>query len=468
MTVDLKGLASSHQAAQERVLPLHAIRPDEVSDFLAGLDPVAAAFLKTQNFNAAAGTLLLLPGQEGISGAVLGLDQDASLYAFGALPYQLPPGSLWRLCAGGACHDNATLGFLLGAYAYDRLKAMERPPALLLAEHVSASVIATAEAICFARDLINTPANLLGPAELADAAMALAERFGAKAERINGDVLSARYPALHAVGIGSDRAPEAISFAWQSAKATDSAPLVSLCGKGVCFDTGGYDLKPGSAMGKMKKDMGGAAIILGLARLVMTLDLPIRLHVRIGCVENSVSGRAMRPSDVIATHSGLMVEVGNTDAEGRLVLCDLLAEAAAESPDCLIDAATLTGAARVALGPDLPAVFCNHEALAEAILSAGNIAQDPLWRLPLWSGYNSWLDSPIANVNNISSKPFAGAILGALFLQRFVPASVPWAHLDLYAWNDETRPGRPQGGEAQTLRALFAALEGISKRNPFR
>jgi leucyl aminopeptidase len=210
---------------------------------------------------------------------------------------------------------------------------------------------------------------------------------------------------------------------------------------------------------RMKKDMGGAAILLGLASLIMRSNLPVRLHVRIGCVENSISGHAMRPSDVLRTHAGKTVEVGNTDAEGRLVLCDLLAEAAAESPDWLIDAATLTGAARVALGPDIPALFCNDDVMAAEILAAGAAVQDPLWRLPLWSGYDSWLDSSVADLNTVAAKPFAGAIIAALFLKRFIPEGIAWAHIDVYAWNDQNRPGRPEGGEAQSLRALFRAIE---------
>lgn len=243
-----------------------------------------------------------------------------------------------------------------------------------------------------------------------------------------------------------------------AAGAKADSPLVSLCGKGVVFDTGGLDLKPSAGMLRMKKDMGGAAILLGLARLVMASDLPLRLELRLGCVENSVSGRAMRPMDVLRTRKGLSVEVGNTDAEGRLVLCDLLAEACEEAPDWLIDAATLTGAARVAVGPDLPALFSNDDAMAEALLHAGARCQDPMWRLPLWGGYDGWLSSQVADLGNVSSKPFAGAITAALFLQRFVPQGIRWAHLDTYAWNDSGRPGRPEGGEAQALRAAFGAI----------
>ena len=230
-------------------------------------------------------------------------------------------------------------------------------------------------------------------------------------------------------------------FHWRGGAATDDSPLLSLCGKGVCFDTGGYDLKPSAGMLRMKKDMGGAATVLGLARIVMQADLPIRLAVRVGCVENSVSGTAMRPSDVIRTRSGLTVEIGNTDAEGRLVLCDLLHEASAENPSLLVDCATLTGAARVALGPDLPALFCNDDGMAEALLRFGNMVDDPLWRLPLWPGYDDWLKSPVADMNNVSSKPLAGSIVAALYLQRFITSGVPWMHIDLYAWNDQTRPG---------------------------
>ena len=245
-----------------------------------------------------------------------------------------------------------------------------------------------------------------------------------------------------------------------------NSKLISLCGKGVCFDTGGYDLKPSAGMLRMKKDMGGAAILLGLAQAVMALDLPVRLQLRLGCVENSVSGHAMRPSDVLQTRAGLSVEVGNTDAEGRLVLCDLLSEASEELPYWLIDAATLTGAARVALGPDLPALFCTKDEFAEMILEAGRSVHDPLWQLPLHDAYNSWFESTIADLNNVSAKPMAGAIVAALFLQRFVPKEIAWAHIDVYAWNDSNRPGRPEGGEAQTLRALLQAIVTSCKEKP--
>ena len=441
---------------------LYAIRPEGLEGFLASLPAGQAAFLRAQNFTACAGAApFLLPGDLGLEAAVLGLGADRSPFAFGGLAAALPAESVWRLAPGDYDADDAALGFLLGVYAYDRLKPRKRAPARLAPEAVGRRAESAAAAICFARDLINTPANLLGPAELAAAAAEMAAAFGAGVERISGAALSARYPAIAAVGAGSDRKPEAVIITWSGSGAGADAPLVALCGKGVCFDTGGYDLKPSSAMLRMKKDMGGAAILLGLTRLIMTNDLPLRLKLRIGCVENSISGHAMRPSDVLTTAQGRTVEVGNTDAEGRLVLCDLLAEAAAESPTWLIDAATLTGAARVALGPDLPALFCNDDAMAAAILSAGVATHDPLWRLPLWPGYDSWLDSNVADMNTVSSKPHAGAIIAALFLQRFVTAKQAWAHIDVYAWNDQSRPGRPEGGEAQSLRALFAAAEQL-------
>jgi leucyl aminopeptidase len=271
--------------------------------------------------------------------------------------------------------------------------------------------------------------------------------------------VEAEYPAIAAVGRGSDRPPVVALLRWTGSGAGPTAPLVSLCGKGVVFDSGGLDLKPSAAMLRMKKDMGGAATVLGIARVLMEADLPIRLVVRLGCVENSVSGRAFRPLDVVRMKSGHAVEIGNTDAEGRLVLADLLHDASAEQPNLLLDCATLTGAARVALGPDIPALFCTDDDFATALESAGAVTHDPVWRMPLWKGYDGWLDSLVGDFNNVSSKPFAGAIVAALFLRRFVAPDTVWAHLDLYAWNDATRPGRPEGGEAQALRAVCRAVE---------
>jgi leucyl aminopeptidase len=438
--------------------PVLAVRPGGLAAALERLEPAQAAFLRQAGFTGAAQDLRLLPGGDGVAGAVLGLGEDRSPFAFGGLAYGLPEGD-WALVAGEFDRDAAVLGFGLGAYRFTKLRAARRAPARLVAGVGSARAQAAVRAAWRVRDLINMPANLLGPEELAAAAAALAAEHGVQASLVRGAALERDYPTVAAVGRGSERAPVVASFRWQGSRAGADAPLVSLCGKGVCFDTGGYDLKPSGGMLRMKKDMGGAATVLGLAEMIMAADLPVRLAVRIGCVENSVSGRAMRPLDVIRTRRGLTVEVGNTDAEGRLVLCDLLAEASDEGPALLVDCATLTGAARVAVGPDLPAFFATDDDWATSLQAAGARVHDPVWRLPLWDGYDSWLDSPVADLNNVSAKPMAGAVVAALFMRRFLAPGTNWLHFDLYAWNDASRPGRPEGGEAQAMRALCAAIE---------
>ena len=444
----------------EGARPLCAVRPAELTGVLDRFAEPQARYLRDLGFAARVGELQFLPGADGVAGAVLGIGDDRSPYAFGDLAFRLPVGSNWRLESGDYDAAAATLGYCLGAYRYTALRPADRAPATLVAPANVTRSLSQARAIWMARDLINTPANLLGPVELAEFVAALGDRHGAKTAIAADAALASAYPMVAAVGAGSARPPRVATFHWRGSAAHADAPLVSLCGKGVCFDTGGYDLKPSAGMLRMKKDMGGAACVLALARMVMEADLPVRLAVRIGCVENSVSGTAMRPLDVIRSRAGLTVEIGNTDAEGRLVLCDLLAEAAEEQPAVVIDCATLTGAARVALGPDLPALFSNEDAWADAVLRAGSASHDPLWRLPLWRGYDAWLNSPVANVNNVSSKPFAGSVIAALFLQRFIPSELAWVHVDLYAWNDSTLPGRPEGGEVQAARALFSALEG--------
>ena len=446
-------------------LPVHALRPAGLDAFLASSPQ--AGFLRASGFSAAAGAVHLLPGGDGVAGAVLGLGESTDPHGFGALPFGLPP-LAWRIEPGNFAPADATLGFCLGAYQFTAFKPA-RPCARLAAPRGPATE--AARAAWLARDLINMPADRLGPAELAAAMVSVGEAFGAVASVIRGEALAREYPAIAAVGAGSDRAAAVGVLRWRGSAAGPDAPLVSLCGKGVCFDTGGYDLKPSAAMLRMKKDMGGAAIMLGLARMVMAADLPVRLALRLGCVENSVSGRAMRPSDVLRTRRGLHVEVGNTDAEGRLVLCDLLAEASDEDPALLIDAATLTGAARVALGPELPALLSNDDAMAAAMLEAGTACHDPVWRLPLWPGYSPWLSSKVADLNNVAAKPFAGAIVAGLFLQPFVKAGVPWCHFDTYAWNDSTTPGHPEGGETQSMRAAFHAISelfdsAVTNRSP--
>ncbi len=431
-------------------LPIHGASPGGTFD----------AYATACGFTGAAGQIVLLPGPSGLAGALVGLGEAPDPYLFGALPSALPAGT-WHLADGIPNHADAVLGWAMGAYRYDTLKQprTRQSPKLVLPGGMARTVSAS-RAIWLARDLINTPANLLGPAYLAEVAALTLRKLGAHVNVIEGvDVMSA-FPALHAVGAGSQRPPCVLRASWSAPGTPPDAPLVSLCGKGVCFDTGGYDIKPPSGMLRMKKDMGGAAVALGLACMIVEAALPVRLELRLGCVENMISGAAMRPGDVLRTRAGLAVEVGNTDAEGRLVLCDLLSEACEARPDLLLDFATLTGAARVALGPDLPALFTNDDALASLFSDSGRSAHDPVWRLPLWNGYNSWLDNGAGDLNNVTEKAQAGAIVAALFLQRFVSVGTRWAHFDVYAWNDAERPGRPVGGEAQTMRAAF---EGISR-----
>lgn len=452
---------------QKAVRTVHGVRTGEDDALLPLIGEAGVAFARSCGFAARPGQLALVPDSSGNPVALFGLP-DVGIrdpYLFGALAKDLPAGE-WRVSVPKDCpRDDVILGFCLGAYQFS-LKAdagVPKPAARLVVTETErkSRAVETARSIWLARDLINTPANLLGPSDLARAAEATLAPFGAGVEVIKGKTLDKAYPLLAHVGNGSERGPRVVRAVWRGSKAIKNAPLVSLVGKGVCFDSGGYDIKPSAGMLRMKKDMGGAASVLALARLIMTQDLPIRLEVRLGCVENSVSGHAMRPMDVVTGRGGLSVEIGNTDAEGRLVLCDLLSEAGEHNPDLLLDMATLTGAARVALGPDLPALFCNDDSLAETLLEVSLRESDPLWRLPLWKGYAGWLRSPVADLNNISSKPMAGAVTAGLFLERFVKAGQRWAHIDTYAWNDNTRPGRPEGGDSPGIRTVFAALDLI-------
>src|SRR5271170_6497589 len=337
----------------------------------------------------------------------------------------------------GADTTQLALGWALGTYAFTRYHAKTRNAAALVWPERAdrGRVERLARAVFLARDLVNTPAGDLGPEELAAAAVQVAERAGACHRVIVGDdLLAENYPTIHAVGRASTRAPRLVDMVWGE----PSAPKVTLVGKGVCFDSGGLDLKTAAGMRMMKKDMAGAAIVLGLAQAIMDAKLPVRLRVLLPCVENSVSGNAMRPMDIVRTRKGLTVEIGNTDAEGRLILCDALAEASTEKPALLIDMATLTGAARVALGPELAALFCNNEGLAQGLLDAAQTEEDPMWRMPLWRPYRKMIDSKIADLNNVSESPHAGAITAALYLQEFVDPGIPWAHFDVMAWNPQS------------------------------
>jgi len=449
--------------AESAALPVHALRPDSLPAFIEGLPLGTADFLGASGFKASTGAVSLLPGSGGMAGAVLGLGDDAGPHAFGALPFGLPEGTVWRF-AGPLDHPrDAVLGFCLGAYRFNQLKsAPGRAPARLVAPPGTLLEQTIAEAAWLARDLINLPANLLGPAELANAAVAALTEAGANVSVVEGAPLGEAYPLLGAVGAGSARAPRVVKATWAATNcgvdATEALPFIALCGKGVCFDTGGYDLKPSVGMLRMKKDMAGAAIALGVALLVIAAKLPVRLELRLGCVENSISGSAMRPLDVIRSRRGLTVSIGNTDAEGRLVLADLLAEASDAAPDMLLDFATLTGAARVALGPDIVAMFCNDDTLASSIEIAARRTHDPVWRLPLWGGYDNLLEGTGCDLTNVADKPYAGAVMAALFLQRFLASGTRWAHFDVYGWNDATRPGRPEGGEPHAMRAAFELI----------
>ncbi len=446
-------------------LPVYAVRPEALDTLLATVPDRAAAFLRESGFAAAAGSVALVPGGSGTAGAVLGLGGVAGPLPFGALPYALPEGSRVRFAGALDAPEDALLGYCMGAYRFDTLKSTPPPraPARLVVPQGSERILPLARTIWMVRDLINLPANLLGPAELADAAVDILRPLGVDVTVIAGERLAADYPMIEAVGRGSARLPRVVIGRWRGSRATEASPLISLCGKGVCFDTGGNDLKLNGAMMRMKKDMAGAAIATGLARLIVLADLPVRLEVRLGCVENSLSGSAMRPMDVLRSRRGLTVSVRNTDAEGRLVLADLLAEASDAQPDMLLDFATLTGAARVALGPDLPAFFCNDDALADQMSLAARAAHDPVWRLPLFDSYNYLLDSYDGDLNNVSDKPYAGAIIAALFLQRFIASGQRWLHFDVYAWNEGARMGRPEGGEAQTLRATYGLIQRLTQ-----
>lgn len=452
-------------APKRGAVPIVAITAKSLAARLKTESERTRRWVRDMRFKGEAGAVLAWPGADGaLAGVLAGVPENPGPWDFALLPGKLPPA---HYCLqpepDAATADAAALGWALAGYRFGRYRKTNHEksdgPVLIWPRAADrAAVTRAAEAIFLVRDLINTPANDLGPVQLADAARAVAARHGAKIRVIAGAELKRDHPAVFAVGraASGDRAPCLIDFIW----GRPSAPKVTLVGKGVCFDTGGLDLKPSSAMKLMKKDMGGAAHALGLAHMIMAAKLPVRLRVLIPAVENSVSSDAMRPLDVVRTRKGLTIEIGNTDAEGRVIMADALADAASEHPRLILDFATLTGAARVALGTELPALFCNDEPLAADILAAGTHAGDPLWRLPLWAGYAKQVHGRTADLTNAPESSYAGAITAALFLERFVETkpAVPWAHLDLMAWNTSSRPGRPEGGEAMGLRALFALL----------
>ena len=448
----LPGLAET----ADHALPLHAATPATFAAWRAQQTPAVQAWLQAQGFTAAAGTHALLPGSDGLAGAVLGVADLRDPFAWAHAPYALPAGD-WGMA--DALDDEARaalqLGWGLGSYRFTRYRAASRAPARLIGA-IDADIAAQIAACVRVRDLVNTPTEDMGPADLEAVTREIAQTHGADLDVLVGDdLLLHNFPAIHAVGRASHRDPRLIVLHWGD----QTHPHIAIVGKGVCFDTGGLDVKAAAGMRNMKKDMGGAAHAIALAELIMARKLPVRITLLVPAVENALGPNAYRPGEVIATRKGISVEIDNTDAEGRVVLCDALVYAAEQKPQLILDFATLTGAARVALGPDLPALFGNDDAVANAWLDAGLHTHDPLWRMPLHRPYLRYLNSGIADIANGSNTTMAGCITAALYLDRFVPNDQPWAHLDVYSWNDNDRPGRPAGGEAQALRACYAMLK---------
>lgn len=429
----------------------------------AQLPRLAQAWAEAQNFTGSPGTCLQIPdGKGAVTEIILGSNPGDDGFHLARLYRQLPPGTYAFGRAKSESPKFAELAWCLEAYGFDRYKANAKKfPSLLCSPHVGyEDIVRLANATYLVRDLINTPSNDFGPDELEAAARKVASHYKAKLGVVKGEALKRGFPMVHEVGKASPRQPRLIDFSWGAA----GAPKVTLVGKGVCFDTGGLDIKPASGMALMKKDMGGAANVLGLAQMIMDAKLPVRLRVLIPAVENSIAGNAFRPGDILKSRKGLTVEIGNTDAEGRLVLGDALALADEETPDLLIDMATLTGSARVALGPDLPPFYTNDEKLAGDVTRHAEGQRDPLWRMPFWEPYYALFESPVADMNNSADTSFAGSITAALFLKRFVEKAKSYLHLDIYGWTPTARPGFPKGGEAQGIRALFSLISERYKK----
>lgn len=436
-------------------IPVYLVRSNALE--ASGADEAACTWAQANNFTGAQGTVLPIPGKNNaLAGAFFGLGSDNDPLAIGKLARALPAGA-WHLAQALENPTLAAIALKLGAYAFTRYGTKPSPTITFAlpdgADGATVERVATGSTLT--RDLANTPTNDLGPDDLERAARTLAEAHGAKFSCIIGaDLLTQNFPLIHAVGRASAVEPRLIDFTW----GPESAPKITLVGKGVCFDTGGLDIKPPSSMLTMKKDMGGAAHVLGLASMIMAAKLPVRLRVLIPAVENSISANAFRPGDVLPSRKGITVEIGNTDAEGRLVLADALTLADEETPELLIDMATLTGAARVALGPDLPPFYTNDETFAAQMTQAADQVADPLWRMPLWQPYAEKLKSRIADLNNVTTDGFAGSITAALFLQRFVKNAKTWAHFDIFSWTPIEKPTCPIGAEAQAIRGLYTLL----------
>lgn len=468
--IEITPIANAFASAPQAAIPLVLTTEAQWPTLLDGLTPVQQHWARATGFEPTPGRMLLLPEPEGaLAKVIVGIDPNQPLWQLADLPDKLPDGiySVVEDDADTELRAFRQLGWALGALAADKPPASQstppgKSPRLLVQPHEQVAATRLVEAIAQVRRLVNLPANLLGPVALAAVVRNLAQRHAAQySEWVGDSLLAAGFELVHAVGRSGAEPPRVAKLEWGN----PAAPHVVLIGKGVCFDSGGLDMKPAAGMRLMKKDMGGAAHAIALAQLIMQADLPVRLTLLVPAVENSVGPQAFRPGDVIRAGNGKLIEIENTDAEGRLILADSLHHAvrdcidnAAQAPALVIDMATLTGAARVALGPELPALFSNNDAWASELAAHAERELDPLWRLPLWAPYRRFMKSTSADTMNASNIPMAGAITAALFLEDFVPPHVPWLHLDLYAWNQEDRPGRPKGGEAQTLRALFSLL----------
>jgi leucyl aminopeptidase len=453
----------TEKKAFEKATPILATDRKRLPKLLEQLSPVERRWAEASEFDAAPQSFALVPDAKGgIAKVLAGVRDGDDPWALASLPMKLPR-AVYALGKGPItiAPEHAAFSWDLGGYKFARYKKSVRKPAMLQLEQTARAKegLDLAAAVRLVRDLVNTPAEDMGPQELADIAREQADLFGGEFDEWVGDELLAQnFPAIHAVGRASTKAPRLIELNWGNPK----HPRLAIVGKGVCFDTGGNDIKGAEGMRLMKKDMGGAAHAIALARLVMQRKLPVRLLLLVPAVENMIAGNAYRPGDVIRTRKGLTVEIGNTDAEGRVILCDALAYAIEQKPKTVIDFATLTGAARIALGPELPAMFCNDDMLAKRLIEGAQQVEDPLWRMPLWRNYRRLFDSDVADFNNSGRAGFAGSIVAALFLDYFIPEGVAWAHFDTYAWNDVSRPGRPVGGDAQGLRAALQALQAAS------
>ncbi|MGO9135113.1 MAG: leucyl aminopeptidase family protein [Methylovirgula sp.] len=467
--MSLEKSAKSEKAAEPEktarlndAVPIYFVTAESWPQIRDALPPVAAGYAAACGFEPTPGRVLILPSDQGKLGGILfGLEREDTRnydpFLPGRLATSLPAGT-YRFANAPHNPTLAALAFILSTYRFRRYKKDDvETPDLVGPDGVDmARVMRIANAVALGRDLINTPANDLGPDALETAALNVSTKFNAKASVIRGEkLLQTNYPLIHAVGRASDKAPRLVDFAW----GPRDAPKVTLVGKGVCFDTGGLDIKPEAGMLLMKKDMGGAATALALAQMIMEANLTVRLRVILPIVENAIAGNAMRPGDIYPSRKGLTVEIGNTDAEGRLILADALTLADEDAPELLLDFATLTGAARVALGPDLPPFYTMSEELADEIAQHAKSANDPVWRLPLWDPYDKLLDGKVGNLSNISGGSFAGSITAALFLRRFVEKAKAWAHFDIYAWNPSAKSARPEGAEVQVARLLFDLIE---------